>query len=65
MPITGKLSIGENLNVVNSLKEIMKKLDKKPKSIVFITSHWTERNFTVSGVAKHKLFYDYGGFPEE
>ncbi|KAH6673491.1 extradiol ring-cleavage dioxygenase class iii protein-like protein subunit B [Halenospora varia] len=36
-----------------------------PKAIVLVTAHWSERRPTISNARKHKLFYDYGGFPPE
>jgi aromatic ring-opening dioxygenase catalytic subunit (LigB family) len=39
--------------------------DEKPRAIILITAHWSERNPTISNAEKHKLYYDYGGFPPE
>jgi aromatic ring-opening dioxygenase catalytic subunit (LigB family) len=36
-----------------------------PRAIVLVTAHWSERRPTISNGKKHKLFYDYGGFPPE
>lgn len=36
-----------------------------PRAIVLITAHWSERRPTISNGKKHKLYYDYGGFPPE
>jgi aromatic ring-opening dioxygenase catalytic subunit (LigB family) len=36
-----------------------------PRAIVVITAHWEERTPTISGAAKHSLYYDYYGFPPE
>jgi len=36
-----------------------------PRAIVLVTAHWTERRPTISNGKKHKLYYDYGGFPPE
>jgi aromatic ring-opening dioxygenase catalytic subunit (LigB family) len=36
-----------------------------PRAIVVVTAHWSERNPTISAAKKHKLFYDYYGFPPE
>jgi aromatic ring-opening dioxygenase catalytic subunit (LigB family) len=36
-----------------------------PRAIVLVTAHWSERRPTVSNGKKHKLYYDYGGFPPE
>lgn len=34
-----------------------------PKAIVLVTAHWMTRRPTISNGQKHKLYYDYGGFP--
>ena len=36
-----------------------------PRAIVLVTAHWSQRRPTVSNASKHKLYYDYGGFPPE
>ena len=36
-----------------------------PRAIVLVTAHWSERRPTISNAKKHKLYYDYGGFPPE
>ncbi len=36
-----------------------------PRAIVLVTAHWSERRPTISNADKHKLYYDYGGFPPE
>jgi aromatic ring-opening dioxygenase catalytic subunit (LigB family) len=36
-----------------------------PRAIILVTAHWSERNPTISNGEKHKLYYDYGGFPPE
>ncbi|TVY60877.1 Extradiol ring-cleavage dioxygenase [Lachnellula suecica] len=36
-----------------------------PRAIVLVTAHWSERRPTISNGKKHKLYYDYGGFPAE
>lgn len=36
-----------------------------PRAIVLVTAHWSERKPTISNGKKHKLYYDYGGFPPE
>jgi len=35
------------------------------RAIVLVTAHWNERRPTISNASKHKLFYDYYGFPPE
>jgi aromatic ring-opening dioxygenase catalytic subunit (LigB family) len=36
-----------------------------PRAIILVTAHWSERRPTISSGEKHKLYYDYGGFPPE
>lgn len=36
-----------------------------PRAIVLVTAHWSERNPTISNGKKHKLEFDYYGFPDE
>lgn len=36
-----------------------------PRAIVLVTAHWSESRPTISNASKHKLYYDYGGFPPE
>jgi len=36
-----------------------------PRAIVLVTAHWSETRPTISSAKKHKLYYDYGGFPPE
>lgn len=36
-----------------------------PRAIVLVTAHWSESRPTISNGSKHKLYYDYGGFPPE
>ncbi|KAJ9664065.1 hypothetical protein H2201_005305 [Coniosporium apollinis] len=36
-----------------------------PKAIVLVTAHWSERNPTISNGKKHRLEFDYYGFPDE
>ncbi|KAL9093036.1 MAG: hypothetical protein Q9165_004174 [Trypethelium subeluteriae] len=36
-----------------------------PRAIVLVTAHWSERNPTISNAKKHRLLYDYYGFPPE
>ena len=39
--------------------------EEAPRAIVLVTAHWSERKPTISSGRKHKLYYDYGGFPPE
>jgi aromatic ring-opening dioxygenase catalytic subunit (LigB family) len=36
-----------------------------PKAIVLVTAHWSTNKVHVSSGARHKLLYDYYGFPDE
>lgn len=68
MPLLGDPGHAE---IVRSLKERVPKILKldseteKPRAIVLVTAHWSERNPTISSGETHKLYYDYGGFPPE
>lgn len=68
MPILGD---PESANLVKSLKTrapAILGLDdpaRRPKAIVLVTAHWSENRPTISSGARHRLLYDYGGFPAE
>lgn len=47
-----------------TLKAIPSQLPSQPKAIVVITSHWIEKEFSISSGAHPKMIYDYGGFPK-
>ncbi|KAG9243460.1 Extradiol ring-cleavage dioxygenase, class III enzyme, subunit B [Calycina marina] len=36
-----------------------------PRAIVLVTAHWSATRPTISNGSRHKLYYDYGGFPPE
>ena len=38
---------------------------QKPRAIILCTAHWSEYYPSISSASKHKLYYDYGGFPAE
>ena len=38
---------------------------RRPKAIVLVTAHWSERVPMISSGSKPTLLYDYGGFPPE
>lgn len=38
---------------------------EQPKAIVLVTAHWSTNKVTISSGSKHKLLYDYYGFPPE
>lgn len=67
MPVLGDPS---HKAIVRSLKERVPKVLKldtpeRPRAIVLVTAHWSERNPTISSARKHALYYDYYGFPPE
>jgi aromatic ring-opening dioxygenase catalytic subunit (LigB family) len=68
MPILGDPG---HKDIIRSLKtrvpDILKlnNLEERPRAIVIVTAHWSEKNPTISNGKKHKLYYDYGGFPPE
>jgi aromatic ring-opening dioxygenase catalytic subunit (LigB family) len=67
MPVLG--DPGHNA-IIRSLKtrvpDILRlNTDERPRAIVVVTAHWSERNPTISNGKRHKLYYDYGGFPPE
>lgn len=47
-----------------SLKDIPRQIGTKPKAILMISGHWTEREFTVMAHPQPPMIYDYSGFPE-
>lgn len=57
-------------HICNSLKTRVPKIlrldtPQAPRAIVLVTAHWSERNPTISSGSKHRLLYDYHGFPAE
>lgn len=68
MPILGDPGHRE---ITRSLRErvpqvlkLIKPLER-PRAIIVLTAHWSERNPTISNGPRHELYYDYGGFPAE
>ena len=47
-----------------SLQQLPSELPAKPKSILMISGHWEESQFTVMTNLHPPMVYDYGGFPE-
>ena len=47
------------------LSQLGSSLGVKPKSIVVISGHWEEPDFTINSGANPPLLYDYTGFPPE
>jgi len=67
MPVMGD---PDHKNLIKSMTERVPKIlglgtEKAPSAIVLVTAHWSERRPTISNGSKHKLYYDYGGFPRE
>ena len=67
MPLMGDPS---HADIVKSLKNRAPKILRlgtpdAPRAIVLVTAHWSENNPTISNSSKHKLYYDYSGFPPE
>jgi aromatic ring-opening dioxygenase catalytic subunit (LigB family) len=67
MPILGDPGHAE---LVKSMSQKVPKIlglgtPNAPRAIVLVTAHWSERRPTISNASKHKLYYDYGGFPPE
>jgi len=67
MPI---LNDPDHASLIKSMSQTVPKIlglgtATAPRAIVLITAHWRERNPTISNGDKHKLYYDYGGFPPE
>jgi Catalytic LigB subunit of aromatic ring-opening dioxygenase len=67
MPVLGDPG---HKDIVDSLKtkvpEILRlNTPEAPKAIVVVTAHWSERVPTISNGKKHRLYYDYYGFPPE
>lgn len=56
--------------LIKSMKETVPRIlglgtSSAPRAIVLVTAHWGEKRPTISNGKKHKLFYDYYGFPAE
>ncbi|KAH7389821.1 Extradiol ring-cleavage dioxygenase, class III enzyme, subunit B [Pyrenochaeta sp. MPI-SDFR-AT-0127] len=67
MPILGDPS---HAAITESLKTKVPRILKlgtpeQPKAIVLVTAHWSTNKVTISSGSKHKLLYDYYGFPPE
>jgi aromatic ring-opening dioxygenase catalytic subunit (LigB family) len=67
LPLLGDPS---HTDIVRSLKTRVPKILRlgtpdAPRAIVLVTAHWSEKTPTISNSSKHKLFYDYYGFPSE
>lgn len=67
MPVMGDPS---HADLIKSMTEKVPKIlglgtPNAPRAIVLVTAHWSERRPTISNGNKHKLYYDYGGFPPE
>lgn len=67
MPVLGDPSHRE---IIQSLKVRVPALlrlgtAEAPRAMVVVTAHWSTANPTVSNAAKHKLLFDYSGFPPQ
>lgn len=67
MPVLGDPG---HKDIVRSLKKRVPEIlrlsgEDRPRAIVVVTAHWSETHPTISNGKKHKLYYDYGGFPPE
>lgn len=72
--VSGSLGGARPLNlppqIVQSLREKVPELlrlggPQAPRAIILVTAHWSERRPTISSGKKHRLEYDYYGFPPE
>lgn len=61
LPLLGGLG---HENLITFLKELGEK-NPKPDDILVISAHWEENYPTIINTTKHKLLYDYYGFPED
>lgn len=50
-------------NLEQSLEKIPSIIGTRPKSILIISAHWEEKNFTIQATPNPPLIYDYYGFP--
>ncbi|KAG0650234.1 Extradiol ring-cleavage dioxygenase [Hyphodiscus hymeniophilus] len=60
----------EHKNLIKSMSERVPSIlhlgtPDAPRAIVLVTAHWIGRKPLISNGKKHKLYYDYGGFPPE
>jgi aromatic ring-opening dioxygenase catalytic subunit (LigB family) len=67
MPVLGD---PDHASLVKSMTEKVPKIlglgtSSAPSAIVLLTAHRSERQPTISNASKHKLYYDYGGFPPD
>lgn len=67
MPLMGDPG---HTNLIKSMTERVPKIlglgtANAPRAIVLVTAHWDEKKPTISNGSKHKLYYDYYGFPPE
>lgn len=45
------------------LRGISHSFPRPPRAVLVISAHWEETEVTVNAASRHKLFYDYFGFP--
>ena len=46
-----------------SLADLPRQIGVRPNAILVVSSHWEEREFTLSSKEKPGMIYDFGGFP--
>ena len=67
MPLMGDPG---HANLIKSMTERVPKIlglgtANAPRAVVLVTAHWVQRRPTISNGKRHKLYYDFGGFPPE
>lgn len=67
MPLLNDPSHAEITNSLKTRVPTILKLGTQdaPRAIVVVTAHWSTDKVTISSGKKHKLLYDYYGFPPE
>lgn len=57
--------LGQQPSVANFLSSYAASLPAKPAAVLIVTAHWEARVTTVSNADRHRLLFDYQGFPPE
>jgi aromatic ring-opening dioxygenase catalytic subunit (LigB family) len=47
-----------------SILDVRRELDERPRAVLMVTGHWEEHDFAISSADHPGMLYDYGGFPE-
>jgi aromatic ring-opening dioxygenase catalytic subunit (LigB family) len=59
----------DHATIISSLRNRVPKIlslkTNPPRAIIVVTAHWQTRQPAISSAPKHKLYYDYGGFPPQ